>query len=377
MLTTNSSLMDGINRHILTIAPAINKLYGCEVAVCTVFPKAELADALKKKGVKTYALGAANGHDCKIFPAFYKVMANFSPDIIHVHVMALYEKVLLSTMFRSKKYVLTVHGIDDKIEHETMRMKMDRWLNSIFSIHYDATCYISNGVRQHLYGYKKQKNVYTIYNPLYFGEVPPKAYNLHKVIDVSETTPLIGTCCRLAGVKNPEMFTRVMCKVLQENLKVHAVIMGDGDVELKKKLNHIISENNVSDRFHFLGYRLDAPDLVRDLNCFVMTSISEGLPTSILEAMACKTPFAMMEGYGGLKDIAELDCAEGPIGIVVPQGDIEAQVNGILKIIADSNYAKSLADRAFKTGQKHFDIVSVSKQLQQVYKIVMLKNNTK
>ena len=46
MLTTNSSLMDGINRHILTISTALNSKENLEVVVCTVNPKGELNDAL-------------------------------------------------------------------------------------------------------------------------------------------------------------------------------------------------------------------------------------------------------------------------------------------------------------------------------------------
>ena len=72
MLTTNSSLMDGINRHILTIAPQINNQEGCEVAVCTVFSRAELNVELESKGVKTYSLNATNGHDLTVFLHFYK-----------------------------------------------------------------------------------------------------------------------------------------------------------------------------------------------------------------------------------------------------------------------------------------------------------------
>ena len=74
MLTTNSSLMDGINRHILAIASHVNRLDGCEVAVCTVFPRAELADALEAEGVTTYSLNASNGHDIHVLWRFYKVM---------------------------------------------------------------------------------------------------------------------------------------------------------------------------------------------------------------------------------------------------------------------------------------------------------------
>lgn len=367
MLTTNSSLMDGINRHILSVAPTINRYPDCEVAVCSVFPRAELNEALEMEGVRTYSLNSACGHDKKIFSAFHKVMQEYNPDIIHSHVMALYEKILLSAFYRSKKYVCTVHGISDKVAHETLRMKLDRWLNTVFAIKYDATCYVSNGVRKHLSKERKQDCAYTIYNPLHFGEVKPKEFKLHKIINVAEDVPVIGTCCRLAAVKRPEMFTKVMSMVLQKKEYVHAVIIGDGDEQLKQKLKNIVEESNVSERFHFLGYRQDAPELVRDLNCFVMTSISEGLPTSILEAMANKTPFAMMEGNGGLKDIAELNQTEGPIGIVIPNDDFEAHANSICKLIDDTDFAQSIAEKAFVVGQKHFDVKCVCAQLYNVY----------
>ena len=370
MLTTNSSLMDGINRHILTVAPTVNRYSDCEVAVCTVLPRAVLAEALEKEGVRTFSLNAASGHDGKIFAAFQEVMREFDPDIIHSHVMALYERMILSTFYRTKKYVNTVHGISDKVIHESFRMKLNKWLDSIFRIHYDATCYVSNGVRQFRSRGLDQKNEYTIYNPLQFGEVPGKEYKLHKLIGVSETVPIIGTSCRLAEVKQPALFTRVMCRVLQQDDNAHAVVMGDGNETIKKTMKGIVDECNVSERFHFLGYRQDAPELVRDLSCFVMTSISEGLPTSILEAMASKTPFAMMVGNGGLKDIAELNRSEGPIGIVVPAGDVEAQARRICDLIHDREYAQTLADRAYEVGRCHFDVGSVCQDLYQVYNII-------
>lgn len=371
MLTTNSSLMDGINRHILNTAPVINKYPDCEVAVCTVFPKAEFAEALEKEDVRTFSLHAANGHDAKIFYAFYKVMQEYKPDIIHSHVMAFYEKFLLSIFYRSKKFVLTIHGIPDKVEHESFRLKFDRWLNNVFSIRFDATCYISNGVREQLAKDKNLQNIYTIYNPLHFYDVKAKEYKIHKLIGVPEETIIIGTCCRFATVKNPEMFTRVMCKVLQEKEHVHAVILGDGDEAIKQHMKSIIAEANVSERFHLLGYRKDASELIRDFNCFVMTSTSEGLPTSILEAMNCRTPFAMMEGNGGLKDLAEIHRSEGPIGIVEPPSDVETLANKICNLIDKPEYARVISDKAFEIGRHYFDVENVCKHLHQVYKNIM------
>lgn len=371
MLTTNSSLMDGINRHILAIASHVNRLDGCEVAVCTVFPRAELADALEAEGVTTYSLNASNGHDIHVLWRFYKVMKAFRPDVVHVHVLAVFERVVLATLFRSVKYVYTVHGISDKVDDVTLRMRLESMLEKVFSIPYAVTCVVSNGVKEHLFVDGSKKDIRTIYNPIDFSQSQSIHHQLHRLIGVSDDTPIIGTACRFAAVKNPSVFTEVMCRVLQQNQNAHAVVMGDGEKALKKHLQNIVSSYGVSARFHWLGYRQDAPELAGDLNCFVMTSLSEGMPTSLLESMVNKVPFAMMEGNGGLKDITALDKKEGPIGIVVPAGDVEALVTGILRLIEDSSYATSLAEKAFEIGKRHFDIEQVSMQLHYVYKTVL------
>lgn len=370
MLTTNSSLMDGINRHILTIAPVLNNMDCCEVRVCTVFPSSELNETLEKSGVKTYSLNASNGHDLKIFGRFNQVMKDFRPDIVHCHVLALFERIVLATLFRKIKKVRTIHGIATRSVHGTCKNRFELFLNRIFNIKYDANCVVSNGVRFHLFPDGGNGAVYTVYNPLHFGEVPSKKYELHDVIGVGKDTPIIGTSCRIALVKNPQAFTKVMCKVLILHPTAHAVVMGDGSAEIKNELNAIVESAAVSQRFHWLGYRQDAPELVRDLNCFVMTSFSEGLPTSVLEAMANKVPFAMMEGNGGLKDIAELNTQELPICIVVRKGDFEGMADQIYKILTDIGLQKTLADNAYTVGKHNFDKTNVCRLLIDIYNSV-------
>ena len=66
MTTVNSSLLDGINRHILSIASALNGYNGIEVIVCTTHPRGELHIELEKAGVKTVSLNAPHGHSLKI-----------------------------------------------------------------------------------------------------------------------------------------------------------------------------------------------------------------------------------------------------------------------------------------------------------------------
>lgn len=365
MLTTNSSLMDGINRHILTISTALNSKENLEVVVCTVNPKGELNEALEKHGIKTYSLNAANGHDWHILKSFYRVIKTYQPDIVHIHVMAIMERIISSLFFRRINYVLTMHGISDKVEHISLRMRFESILQHLFSIYYTAICFISNGVKQMLSMPSTYSEV--IYNALPFKSLPSPEFQLQHLLNLPLSTPIIGTSCRIANVKNPEAFTRVMCKVLTNIPEVHAVIIGDGDENLKKICNEIVRQYKVGDRFHWLGYRQDAPQLVQDLNCFVMTSISEGLPTSLLECMALKTPIAFLEGEGGLQDLAQYNETEGPIGVTAAPGNIEEFADKITLLIQNPTMAREYAERAYVVGKKYFDIESVADKLAKLY----------
>lgn len=371
MLTANSSLMDGINRHILTICPALNRMDGLEVAVCTVMPAGELNASLETRGIKTFSLNAGHGHDMKIAGRYMSVMKSFQPDIVHIHVMAMMERIVASLCFRKVKYIKTIHGIRDKVEHPTVRMRLEEMLNKIFPVKLSARCYISEGVREALAGAETdQTESYVVYNPISFTDNKQldTGQDLSRLIGVKDGTPIIGTSCRIANVKNPEAFTEVMCMVLKSLPDTHAVVMGDGSEAIKTRCRAIVEQYGVETRFHWLGYRSDAPHLVQGLSCFIMTSHSEGLPTSLLECMSLKTPIAFMEGNGGLKDIARINAEEGPVAVTASAGDLKGMVAGIISLLNEPAIAEKYAERAYAAGIRHFDIDAVAMMLNELYK---------
>lgn len=372
MLTTNSSLMDGINRHILMVASSLNRLPDINVAVCTVLPSGDLTHALESGGVQTFSLNAPNGHNWKIVSAFHRIVKNFQPDIIHIHVLALMERLVLATCFRDTKYVVTIHGISDKVESVTTKMKIENFLTKIFAIPLSAKCYISEGVREALSADEDiSLKTEVIYNPIVFSHILPQKFTLQKLIGVNDDTPVIGTSCRIANVKNPKAFTDVMCKVLLKNDSVHAVVMGDGDRTLIASCHQIVKQYNLESRFHWLGYRTDAPELVRGMACFVMTSVSEGLPTSLLECMASKTPIAFLKGNGGLKDIASFNNQEGPMAVVAEKEDLDGLAEKISGLLANREQQNEYADRAYEIGKRHFDLNAIIKKLVSLYKQIL------
>lgn len=369
-LITNNSLADGIARHILNISAYFVKHpeLGIEIAVCIAMSPGDLTTSLESAGVRVYHLNGTSGHSFKIFWNFRKVIKDFKPDMIHSHVMALMERVFLSLFRRGIPIVGTVHGIT--MEHlggkfakpVTLKQKIERSLYRLFSVKTKKMIYISRGVQDFYHGDKD--SVY-IYNPMEFKEVLLRKNSLHKILEISEDSPVIGTACRISAQKDPEAFTEVMCMVLSSMTTAHAVVCGSSE-ENMKSLEEIVSKYNVSERFHWMGYRKDAPELVKDFDCFVMTSVTEGLPTALLEAMANKIPVAFMETNGGMKDIAEIHRTEGPIGICVDAGECEKMAQMIIEMLNQKTGA-ALAERAYTVCKKHFSMPVVIEKLQKVY----------
>lgn len=365
MLTTNASLQDGITRHILSVAPALNARGGVEVAVCTVMPRGEFSVALERAGVPVFTLDCPNGHACAILPRFAAVLRTFRPDVVHAHVMALMERVVLATWMRHIPVVWTVHGIADPVAHPTFKMRLEALLARIFRVRSDEVCYISQGVR----AAARNPSYPVIYNPIDMDSKITRG-TLRRELGVGADAKLVGTACRLADVKNPPAFTRVMCSVLQSVPTAHAVVIGSGTAELQAELAGIVAERRVADRFHFLGYRANARELVADLDCFVLTSRREGMPTSVLEAMAAQVPVAMWTGEGGLGDLAELERTEAPALLLAEQGDENGLVDRICSLWGTDGAGLRLAERAQALCRRHFSLDTVTAQLEKVYHTV-------
>lgn len=361
MTVSSSSLMDGVGRHILAIASTLNRMPEVEVGVVTLHVWGDLNDALHAAGVKCWSLSCANGHQIKVVSRFYSIMRDFRPNIVHGHVTCLFENIVLKWIFPRIKYVVTVHGISDPVVRGPFQRRLCRnfglcLLSRFIYRRVDAYIYISQGVLAARAQRGNKNKAYVVYNPMDFSsrEKPANCSNRQ----------VIGTACRIESVKDPLAFTRILGEVTRRTPNAEAWVIGDGS--LLKSCRKIVDLNHY-DRIRFWGHRNDAKELIARMDCFVLTSKREGMPTSLLEAMSVKTPIAFMSGDGGLRDLEEMNRKEGPFAIVVAQGDENRMVVEICDLLKDSVRACSYADRAFKVGRSHFDLLTVAAQLKNIY----------
>lgn len=108
------------------------------------------------------------------------------------------------------------------------------------------------------------------------------------------------TVGRLCEIKNQVMTVRVVCKLRQLGYKVNFLILGDGDD--REKIEEIIQKHNATDYIKLLGFKINVEDYLRQAEVYISSSKTEGLPLSILEAMASGLPIVATDA-GGTRDI--------------------------------------------------------------------------
>jgi len=144
------------------------------------------------------------------------------------------------------------------------------------------------------------------------------------------------------------------------------VMAGDGP--LRTELEQQARTLGVAERCVFLGYRADVPALLAAADLVVLPSLYEGLPVSILEAMAAQRP-VVATAIGGTDEAITHD----QTGLLVPAGDSTALAIAIRRLRADPALAKRLAAAGRQRVEREFSSARTASRVMKVYDEVMLE----
>ena len=132
------------------------------------------------------------------------------------------------------------------------------------------------------------------------------------------------------------------------------VLVGDapaGEEALKRRLNDLVGSLGLGGRLHMLGYRSDAVAIMKTFDVYVSTALWEGLPITLLEAMACGRPIVATD-VGGNRDIV----VDGETGILVPVGDPAALARRVCDLLNDPCLRRRLGDAGRRRVEDDFSI---------------------
>jgi glycosyltransferase involved in cell wall biosynthesis len=172
---------------------------------------------------------------------------------------------------------------------------------------------------------------------------------------VSADLVLVG---RLEPIKRVDLFLRAVARVAARLPEVKAVVVGEGS--LRASLEQLAVELGIGGHTSFVGRRSDVEALLNSARLFVLTSDSEGLPLSVMEAMMCGLP-AVASRVGDLSDLVE----HGVNGYLVEKRTPEAFAEPILELLLDPGRRARFSEAARRSAEKH-DISAVSRRWDSV-----------
>ena len=172
---------------------------------------------------------------------------------------------------------------------------------------------------------------------------------------------LVGNIGRLVPIKNHALFLEIAALLMQRGFGGKFVLVGDG--ELRVELEQRAQALKLADRIYFCGWRRDLAGVLADLNVMVNTSLNEGTPVAIIEAMAARVP-VVATAVGGVPDLV----AHGSTGFLLPT---ESAAAGADAVEAALRADVALLDRAQRFALENYNLQHSLRRAEALYRSLL------
>ena len=172
---------------------------------------------------------------------------------------------------------------------------------------------------------------------------------------------VIGTVGRLVPVKNYPLLIEAFAQLRRNQPDLHLLFIGDGPI--RTELEAQAQTLQIASSVHFLGMRSDVSDLLRLLDVFVLSSLSEGLSIALLEAMAAGCPI-VVTAVGGNRELIQ----DGATGLLVPSGDVDSLATAIARLLQSPTLAHQLGAAARDLAHAQYSVEAMCSQYEALYR---------
>ena len=372
---SGTTIPGGGPEHIFQLIKRLNQ-NEWEVAICT------LKDGLywekfKSLNIKTYNL-ALRIISLKTACKFFLILRKEKPDIIHTHGKGpgLYGRLIGS--FLNIPVIHTFHGFHyQDIPFPT------RWFHlaveTFLSLFTDQHIFVSTGEknRARVLKFLDEENSTVIHNGVDHEYIDSLSITRNKALKLSESenwekNKILGTIARLSPEKGILCLLAAFSKAIKKIPDLRLIIIGGCPEEHNDyylKVKSLIDKENLTDYVRILGYRQDTVKILKCFDFYISSSVSEGLPISMLEAFASGIPTIATE-IAGNKDIL----CNSTFGVLAEPGSPESLYNGIIKMIHLTDDERDFFSRnGYNRIKTHFSIDEMVSKTTLLYKQILKK----
>jgi glycosyltransferase involved in cell wall biosynthesis len=191
--------------------------------------------------------------------------------------------------------------------------------------------------------------------------------NVHEALWLPHHAPVVGNVAALVPHKGQRHLIDAAHLVVREVPDARFVILGEG--ELREPLERQVREHHLEKHVLLPGFRTDVLGCIKGFDLFAMSSVTEGLGTSLLDAMACSRAIVATRA-GGIPEVVE----DGVTGILVNPRDHAAMAQAIVRLLEDDVRRKQMGEAGFARVNERFTVERMVAATARVYAEVRTKN---
>ena len=225
---------------------------------------------------------------------------------------------------------------------------------------------VSNSVAKHWQPYLKRNQLFKVYNGIIFPFTNASFNTKSETVQNITVTSI----ARLIPYKGHKYFIEVAKELIKLNDQYQFLIVGDtfsGYESYEEELKILVSENDLHQNIHFLGYRSDVQTILAKTDLFFHPSIApDPLPTVLFEAIKMKVPLVATK-LGGAVEILD----NGNCGLLVPHNNEIIAADLINDYFEDEKLKTLNIEKAIEHSNKHFSPKQFNKNILDTFKITL------
>jgi glycosyltransferase involved in cell wall biosynthesis len=209
----------------------------------------------------------------------------------------------------------------------------------------------------HRLGLRPRQGVYHVGNGINLKRFRPRP------APPANARPVILSVGRLEPVKNQTMLFEAL-RLLPGRHAPAVWLVGDGPLQGRYEAE--LQRHGLADSVRFLGYRYDIPELTAAADVAVLTSVKEGIPRALMEAMATGVPVVATDVKGSREVVVD-----GEAGFLVPLNDTRALADRLTALLDSAALRQEMGARGVHHVRQHFDEERIVERLVRLYRVAL------
>jgi glycosyltransferase involved in cell wall biosynthesis len=362
VLVVIDSFSFGGAENLLAVLASAMPSAGVELQVASLAPRSQgrlsMLPVLEAAGLRTSFMDVNRLADVAAVPRIARAIRESGCDVVHAHLGYSATLVPIAARLAGRPCVATLHHVPEDLP---IRDRVKEHLSVWMAGRLGRLVFVSDASRQEFARrYRPRSSWRTLHNGVDLDRFAPGADTWPDDVGIPAEAL---TCTVVAALRRPKGHRTaidVWRRVVADVPDAHLVVVGDGPE--RDSLQWQALQSGVGRHIHFLGTRHDVPRLLRASTIVALPSLTEALPTALIEAAACARA-VVATAVGGVPEVV----ADRRTGLLLPPEDAEAFGDAVTALLTRPGWRAGMGRAGRRLAEERFDMRGWAVRLRALY----------